>query len=329
MSDLNSALERLEHAVQRVRMGTSRLSNDVNDLANDVRASAETVRSHAANHALMMNLSSPSSSSSSSSTLAVPLANEGEVSSTTTAAEATPVATAAAAAAATATEAAFVVEDVVQSVQVEEANAEVIAGRVRENNTGRVRENNTGRVRENNMNTTTNSGDVLHNDNFVSLNDGTPTSSFSAAQPLSSSSTFSSTQLPLSSSTAAATGAAPPSSFTYVRYSSSPALREAAVSGYTGLVRSPLSVAADVDPFQVRQPGYSLSSGDGSISMLRDTERGRTVVASSALLQSLALTALSEVIQASIAGAAAAATGGGGGGASGGNGGATGEGEES
>ena len=298
MNDLNSALERLEHAVQRVRMGTSRLSNDVNDLANDVRASAESVRSHTANHALMMNSSTsppPPSSSATASTTSFSLPIPNAVSDESSSLSPTIAATA--------------VEETA-AVHIEGENQEV------EGEERRTREDlavNASLQHEQHAQVSLSDERGEEEESQPDLGSNTsvipptpsspppPSPSLLAPRPVTSS--------PSSSSSS--------TSFTYVRYSTSPALREAAVSGYTGLVRSPLSVAADVDPFQVRQPGYSLSSGDGSISMLRDTERGRSVVASSALLQSLALTALSEVIQASLAGATAAGGGGGGGGGGG------------
>ena len=93
----------------------------------------------------------------------------------------------------------------------------------------------------------------------------------------------------------------------YGRYRLSAAFRDAAVSGYSALVRSPLTVAGDVEPLSVRQPGFGLQAGDGSVSLLRPSLRqgtglvgGRGALASSALLQSLALSALTEVLHLSL-----------------------------
>jgi hypothetical protein len=56
--------------------------------------------------------------------------------------------------------------------------------------------------------------------------------------------------------------------YAYPRLVSTPAMRDAASAGYTALVRSPLSVPMDVDILSVRQPGYALRAGDGSLSLL-------------------------------------------------------------
>lgn len=88
-----------------------------------------------------------------------------------------------------------------------------------------------------------------------------------------------------------------PASWLYNRYITTPAMRDAAVAGYTLLIRGPLSVTSDVDPFSVRQPGFGMAAADGSFSLIRDTERGRSHIAQTSLLQSLALTALSQALR--------------------------------
>ena len=82
------------------------------------------------------------------------------------------------------------------------------------------------------------------------------------------------------------------------RYIMTPAIRDAVVAGFTGLIRSPINIIMnEMNVLSVRQPGWGLATGDGSLSLIRDTEAGRRALAHSSLMQSLAFTALTNVLR--------------------------------
>lgn len=84
------------------------------------------------------------------------------------------------------------------------------------------------------------------------------------------------------------------------RYIMTPAVRDAVVAGFTGLIRSPVNIITnEMNVLSVRQPGWGLATGDGSLSLIRDTEAGRRALAHSSLMQSLAFTALTNVLRSS------------------------------
>lgn len=88
----------------------------------------------------------------------------------------------------------------------------------------------------------------------------------------------------------------------YARVIAGPAQWDAERAGYTALTRAPVTVALDADIQAVRQPGYSLRAGDGSLSLLNQPARPASVLPSvlPQLLQlSHAVTAASAAVHSS------------------------------